>query len=89
MEHKKFTVKGKVQGVWFRKHTLEKANELGLKGTVRNMDDGSVVAFAQGSAEALDAFSAWLWQGSPKSEVTDVIAEEREPEDYDGFEIIR
>lgn len=90
MQHTKFTVKGKVQGVWFRKHTLEKANELGLKGTVQNMDDGSVVAFAQGSAKALDAFSEWLWQGSPQSDVKEVLIEEQSTRGvYEGFEILR
>ena len=35
-------VRGKVQGVGFRNATWRKAMELGIRGSVRNLDDGSV-----------------------------------------------
>lgn len=89
MPHRKFKVHGKVQGVWFRKNTQEKARELNLTGTVQNLDDGSVQAYASGSAKALDAFGAWLWKGSPQSEVSDVKVTDLADADYDGFEILR
>ena len=41
-------IHGKVQGVFFRKHALEKANDLGLKGIVRNLPNGNVEIFAEG-----------------------------------------
>jgi hypothetical protein len=50
-----FVIQGKVQGVFFRKHTLAKATELGLKGNVCNASDGSVTGYVQGSAAAVDA----------------------------------
>lgn len=89
MPHRKFNVYGKVQGVWFRKHTQAKALELNLTGTVENLSDGSVQAFASGSAKALDAFGAWLWQGSPQSEVSDVKNTDLPEASYEGFEILR
>ena len=48
-----FTVRGKVQGVYFRKYTKAKADELNLKGWVKNMADGSVQGVAQGQPSAL------------------------------------
>jgi acylphosphatase len=49
-----FRVTGKVQGVWFRKHTKLEADRLGLVGHVRNMPDGSVEGFVQGPHAALE-----------------------------------
>lgn len=36
------SVLGKFQGVWFKKHTKEKAISLDLKGYVMNKKDGTV-----------------------------------------------
>lgn len=65
-------VSGKVQGVWYRKYTLEKALQLGIAGTVRNLVSGEVYIEAEGSDEQLKALEEWCWQGSPQSKVTDV-----------------
>ncbi|MCB0783112.1 MAG: acylphosphatase, partial [Flavobacteriales bacterium] len=48
MEHRRMVVRGRVQGVWYRKHTREKALELGLRGWVMNQPDGSVLVEAEG-----------------------------------------
>lgn len=47
-------VKGRVQGVGFRATTCYHASSLGLKGTVKNLSDGSVEIYAQGSRAVLD-----------------------------------
>lgn len=47
-------VHGYVQGVGFRATTLQHATKLGLSGTVKNLADGTVEIFAQGSRERLD-----------------------------------
>ena len=41
-------ISGKVQGVWFRANTKEKARQLDIKGWVRNLPDGRVEAVFQG-----------------------------------------
>lgn len=65
-------VHGKVQGVYFRAHTQDKAKALGLSGWVRNRYEGNVEVVASGTEQAIETFKAWLWQGSPCSEVSNV-----------------
>ncbi|XP_063383489.1 acylphosphatase-2-like [Cydia fagiglandana] len=65
-----FEVFGKVQGVYFRKHTQKKALELGLKGWVMNTAQGTVVGQLQGPPKALQDMKVWLQEvGSPKSRI--------------------
>eukprot|EP00047_Mylnosiga_fluctuans_P011217 m.268560 g.268560 ORF g.268560 m.268560 type:complete len:104 (-) comp35011_c0_seq1:136-447(-) len=73
----RFRVTGKVQGVFFRKYTKEEADRLHLTGFVKNMADGSVTGVAEGPADKLDLFCAWLKKGSPKSRVDGVEVSER------------
>jgi acylphosphatase len=70
--HMNISVKGKVQGVFFRAYTREKANELGLKGFVKNMKDGSVYIEAEGEENVLNEFVSWCHKGSPGSGVEEV-----------------
>ncbi|XP_072949204.1 acylphosphatase-1 [Epargyreus clarus] len=65
-----FEVFGKVQGVYFRKHTQRKATELGLKGWVMNTAQGTVIGQLQGTQNAIDDMKIWLQKiGSPKSKI--------------------
>lgn len=89
METRKLVVTGKVQGVFYRKHTLEKAIELGISGTVMNRQDRSVEIVATGTAQQLDALIEWCWQGSPKSAVSGVTVTPLAPTHYRNFTIIR
>lgn len=78
-------VSGKVQGVFFRYHTVKKAKKEGLKGWVRNTEDDRVEAVAEGGKEALEDFISFLWEGSPQAEVEDVRIEWQEPEGESDF----
>ncbi len=55
-----FEIFGKVQKVFFRKYTQQKAQELGLVGWVKNTKAGTVVGSAQGAKEQMDKFKTWL-----------------------------
>ena len=65
----KAKVSGKVQGVWFRKYTLDSARDLAIVGMVKNLVDGSVLVNASGKDENLREFKRFLENGSPKSRV--------------------
>ena len=71
----KIRVAGKVQGVWFRAFTLEKATELGVTGWVQNETDGAVYLEANGEKSKLDLFIDKLKQGTERSVVDDVEVE--------------
>lgn len=69
---KHIIVKGKVQGVFFRKYAKQKATELGLNGWAKNTVSGDVEIFVQGNKEAVNIFLEWCGQGSPRSNVEKV-----------------
>lgn len=69
---KKAIVSGKVQGVFYRATTREKALSLNLSGYAKNLPDGSVEVFAQGESADIEMLMDWLWKGSPASAVSSV-----------------
>ncbi len=69
-------VSGRVQGVWYRGSTRRQAEQLGLSGYARNLDDGRVEVLACGEQDAVEALQQWLWQGPPAASVTDVVCRE-------------
>ena len=78
-------VTGKVQGVWFRKYTQEKAQQLKITGFVKNVDDSSVFIVATGTNEQLKELINWCWQGSPKSTVANVVVQLKERNEFSDF----
>lgn len=72
----RFIVRGKVQGVYYRASTRDHAIALGVMGSARNLDDGSVEVLAVGTGNALSELERWLWQGPPAARVAEVRREE-------------
>ena len=72
-------VSGRVQGVFYRGTCVRKAQSLGVDGYARNLDDGRVEVLACGEPAAVEAFTRWLWEGSPASKVTAVETLEVDP----------
>lgn len=72
MNAARFLVSGRVQGVFYRASTRERALALGLRGHAINLTDGRVEVLAAGDAEAIDALEEWLWQGPPDAKVDSV-----------------
>ena len=73
-EEKRIEIKvlGMVQGVFFRTTTRDVASKLSLKGTVRNMRDGSVEIIAEGTEERLNRLISFAKQGPPSAKVYDI-----------------
>lgn len=71
-------VSGQVQGVGYRQGCRQTARSLGLVGWVRNLADGRVELFAQGSDDGVDRLLDWVWAGPAGARVsgveTDVVA---------------
>lgn len=83
------TVTGKLQGVYYRQSTKEKALELGLTGTVKNLPNGNVQIMASGNPQQLNALAAWCKQGPPRAKVEEVRVEKIEPHAFLGFTVLR
>ena len=62
-------VRGRVQGVFYRHSTRERAKELGLSGWVRNLLDGTVEVEVSGKREAVDKLIQWCKSGPPSARV--------------------
>ena len=85
----KLLIKGKVQGVFYRKSAKIKADELGLSGWVKNEADGSVYIEVEGDEPVLKQFTDWCRQGPPHAQVDEVTTEVSALKNYSGFEIRR
>lgn len=77
-------VSGQVQGVGFRWSAVREARRLGVRGWVRNADDGSVEVAAEGTPSALEAFLAWLHRGPPGASVSGVETRPARPSGMRG-----
>lgn len=82
-----FLVSGKVQGVFFRAATRERATALGLSGHARNLADGRVEVLAAGDAAALETLAAWLAHGPPSARVEQVERRAAHPPAGAGFDV--
>ena len=80
-------VSGLVQGVWFRRHTVDWANELGLKGFAKNLPDGSVEVVAEGSEISLKKLVEKLKLGPPAAKVEKIDLKWENPKnEFSNFE---
>ena len=89
MQSAHFLVKGKVQGVFFRANTKTKAEELGIRGWVKNTAGGDVEIVAQGSTDQLKIFEEWCRKGPARARVDDFYSDETDAEEFDSFKIVR
>ena len=89
MKHLDITVKGKVQGVFYRASTKAVADQLGVKGSVKNEANGDVAIAAEGDNIALEMFLDWCHEGPQDAEVTSVESHEGELKNYRNFEVVR
>lgn len=82
-------VSGKVQGVFYRQSTREKAISLGITGTVRNLPDKRVHIIATGTPFQLNQLQEWCKTGPPKAIVSCIEANEIPLEEFEKFSIAR
>lgn len=78
---------GKVQGVFFRQNTMERANDLGLTGWVKNLPDGRVEFMACGDELKLAKFMEWVQQGPAAAKVDHVESKQQKYENFDRFKV--
>ncbi len=84
----KFVFHGTVQGIGFRAHVKKKAMELGIKGWVKNNQDGSVSAVFSGDEEMISIMDGYC-RKIPLAELLSVESMPADDANFDSFEIIR
>ena len=87
MKRAEVTVRGMVQGVFFRVETRDRARSLGLSGWVTNASDGTVRAAFEGDDERVTSMVDWCGRGPRGAQVDDVEVTWTAPEGENGFTI--
>ena len=83
-------IKGRVQGVFFRAGTQEKARELGLTGWVKNEADGTVILEAEGEEQKLRELIRWCQEGPEYAKIDNTEVNWQPPNgQYQDFSINR
>ena len=88
MRRVKILVSGRVQGVYFRMFTQNKAKHFGIKGCAKNLPDGRVEIIAEGVHCSIENFIKWCYRGPITARVDNVeIIELESDEALTSFEI--
>jgi acylphosphatase len=85
---RRVVVHGKVQGVFFRETARWTAEQHGVKGWVRNNEDGTVEAVFEGKDEAVAEALTVMREGPPDADVEHAEVFEEEPEGLNGFKVV-
>jgi acylphosphatase len=81
------TVGGRVQGVFFRATCAERARDLGLSGSVRNLPDGRVESVFEGDDSGVERMIEWCRRGPELAIVDDVEVTPEDPRGEAGFRV--
>ncbi len=81
-------ISGRVQGIFFRKNTRQKAIELGIFGLVKNLSDGRVEAIFEGKKEQVKKMIEWAKKGPTLAQVENIEIKWQKPQnEFSDFEI--
>lgn len=89
MKRVRLRISGRVQGVYFRHHTNKEANRLGLKGFVRNLEDGSVEVVAEGNEDKINELIEFCKKGPEHAYVENLEVKYEEPKNEFEFFNVR
>ncbi|MFC1663573.1 acylphosphatase [Patescibacteria group bacterium] len=79
---------GKVQGVFFRLNTEERAKKLGITGWIKNLEDGRIEAIFEGKKESVEKIIKWTKMGPLTAKVNKADIKWQEYKDeFKDFEI--
>ena len=87
VRHLDISIFGRVQGVFFRVSAKEIADNLGVKGYIKN-EGRFVFVEAEGSDEALENFLEWCHRGPEGAKVENVEYRDGQNKLFDSFNII-
>lgn len=80
-------IRGLVHGVSYRSSMAQVASDLGVRGWVRNLPDGSVEAFLEGDERRVRRVLDWAKLGPPRARVDKLEVESATPRNHRDFRI--
>ena len=84
----KALVSGTVQAVFFRRFVRDRADELKIKGFVRNLDDGRVEIIAEGEDGKVNEFIKRCEKGPNQASVKNIEIHDMKHQGFDSFKIL-
>ena len=88
MKTLKIFISGAVQGVFFRQFIKDKADEIGVKGYVRNLEDGKVEVVIEGKDKEVNEMLKICRKGAPHSQVKELEIEEIPHQEFKDFKVL-
>ena len=86
----KMVVQGTVQGIFFRQFVKGHAEDLKLRGFVRNLSNGSVEVIVEGEKDSIARLLEFVKKGPEHSQIRHVeVTEKKWSGDFKEFKILR
>ena len=85
----RLTLSGSIQGMFFRQFIKDNADKNGVKGFVRNLEDGKVEVFIEGLVENVNSMAEICRKGPPHAQIRNVEEKDERFQDFKEFKIIR
>lgn len=82
-------IQGVVQGIFFRDFVKQNADRLGVKGFVRNLEDGRVEAFLEGDVDSVNAMTEICRRGPQHAQIRKIDIIDERFQDFKDFKISR
>lgn len=89
MKTVKILIEGVVQGVFFRAFAKEQAENFGLNGYVKNLEDGRVEVVVEGYEKDVNRMIEACKRGPIHSKIRDIELEKMKHQGFEDFRIIR
>ncbi|MEO6682342.1 MAG: acylphosphatase [Ginsengibacter sp.] len=89
METVHLIISGKVQGVFYRASAKKKAEQLNVRGWIKNTPEGNVEATVTGEAGKIQDFIQWCQSGPDKAVIKDIKIYKQDFQEFDAFTIKR
>ena len=87
MKAHQIRIKGKVQGVYFRASAKQQAQLLGVRGFVKNENDGSVLLEVEGDDAAVNKMVSRCKHGPALARVNDLEIKQEAARNFVSFDI--
>jgi len=82
-------IKGSVQGIFFEQFIKLNADNLGIKGFLRKLEDGRMEVFVEGDNDKVDEMLAICKRGPQHSQIRQVEEKQESFQDFKEFKILK